>query len=624
MSHNSLTKNQQDCGCHTCFYGSELYGHNLTFTKHPRTCLEAPPSWLIKFWAGRIKLTICRFDSGRPLIGKKPPLIAQWAVLLFRPGNALQFGTRFADGIGHFEFFEVFDELAGQLFGCGVVGILVCPGVARVEQAGINARYFCGHIQVDDVQVLGFGVGNGAALDGYNHAASRQDVEALADTVAAAGPAGVDQINLGAKSVDALDQQLGIDTGRTREERCAKAGGEGGLDAPAGTHFGGTHQGRVTGQEVVGRLFVVEDGHRRQYAGQVAGQEDDGVGLAGTVFGRDFFDVGQRVGGTGVLGQAVVGVIGRALVVQHDVFEHGAKLDGFPDDRFVFLGQVDALGVAATLDVEDGAHAPAVLVVADQVAAFVGRQGGLAGAGQAEEQCGIAVFADVGGTVHGQYILLGQQEVLHGEHGLFHFAGVTHAGNQDFFGGEVDHYGAVGVGAVTLGHALEKRRVDDLPLGLAGRVVLFRGDEQATAKQVVPGGGGGHFDRQVITGIRTYMYVGDEAVTLGHIGLDTLPQGVEHCRLDRAVDRAPGNLCFGAGLFDDVAVGRGTAGTVTGLHHQRTVVSQFAFATLNGLFNKFSSTDVSVNIDVCLRHVDPQRPRRLLKRCSALQKTLHG
>src|SRR5699024_11502762 len=51
--------------------------------------------------------------------------------------------------------------------------------------------------------------------------------------------------------------------------------------------------------------------------------------------------------------------------------------------------QVDALGVAAALEVEDAVGAPAVLVVADQLAAGVGGQGGLAGAGQAEEDGGL-------------------------------------------------------------------------------------------------------------------------------------------------------------------------------------------------------------------------------------------
>src|SRR3546814_7069142 len=50
------------------------------------------------------------------------------------------------------------------------------------------------------------------------------------------------------------------------------------------------------------------------------------------------------------------------------------------------------------------------LVVADQVTAFVCRQGGFAGAGQAEEQGDVAFFADVGGAVHRQYVDGRQQE----------------------------------------------------------------------------------------------------------------------------------------------------------------------------------------------------------------------
>src|SRR5690606_3924584 len=100
------------------------------------------------------------------------------------------------------------------------------------------------------------------------------------DAVATAGPAGVDQVDLGAEALDALDQQFGVFAGRTWEERRAEAGGEGRLDAAARTHFGGADQRGVAGQEVVGRLLVVEDRHRRQNASQVAGQEDDRVRLA--------------------------------------------------------------------------------------------------------------------------------------------------------------------------------------------------------------------------------------------------------------------------------------------------------------------------------------------------------
>jgi hypothetical protein len=61
---------------------------------------------------------------------------------------------------------------------------------------------------------------------------------------------------------------------------------------------------------VVVGLFFAEDRHRRQYAGQVAGQEDYSVGLATEVFRCAFFDQLTWVGGAAVLGQAVVGVVG--------------------------------------------------------------------------------------------------------------------------------------------------------------------------------------------------------------------------------------------------------------------------------------------------------------------------
>ena len=79
-----------------------------------------------------------------------------------------------------------------------------------------------------------------------------------------------------------------------------------------------------------------------------------------------------------------------------------------------------------------------------------------------------AFFTDVGSTVHRQHVLFRQQEVLHGEHGLLHFTGVAHAGQQDFLLREVDDHATIGVGAITLRHALEVGHVEHLPLVLAG------------------------------------------------------------------------------------------------------------------------------------------------------------
>ena len=72
--------------------------------------------------------------------------------------------------------------------------------------------------------------------------------------------------------------------------------------------------------------------------------------------------------------------------IEHHVLEHGAEHLGRGVDLGLGLGaQPDHLGVAAALEVEDAAVAPAVLVVADELAGGVGRERGLAGAGEAEE-----------------------------------------------------------------------------------------------------------------------------------------------------------------------------------------------------------------------------------------------
>src|SRR3989344_1231398 len=536
---------------------------------------------------------------------KKPPISA-----VFQRGSYnLKLRAGVLDGIADIELLEVLDEQTGQAFGGFVVGVLVFPGVAWVEQVGFNARYQLRHAQVDDRQQLGFGTDQRAALDRCDHATGGRDVEALAHAVATAGPAGVDQIDFGVETTDTLDQQLSVLASRTREERRAEAGGEGRLDAAAAAHFGGTDQRGVTGEEVISRLLFVEDRHRRQYASQVAGEEDHCVRLAAEVLLAALLDQLQRVSRAAVLGQAVVGVVRYAVLIEHHVFQHGAKLDGFPDHRLVLLGQVDALGIATAFDVEHHAHAPAVLVVADQVAAFVSRQGGLAGAGQTEEQGHVAFFTAVGRAVHRQHVGVRQQEVLHSEHGFLHFTGVAHAGDQDFLGGKVEDHAAIGVGAVTLRYALEVGDVEHLPLVFVSRVVLLRVDKQATAEQVLPGSGGGHLDWQVVRVGRTYMNVGQEAVLRVGERLYAVPQGIELVSRERTVDCTPVDFRLGTRLLHDEAISRRTTSAMACAYDQRAVGGQLAFTATKSFFDQLGSADVGVHGVVGLRHVGPRRPR---------------
>jgi hypothetical protein len=180
----------------------------------------------------------------------------------------------------------------------------------------------------------------------------------------------------------------------------------------------------------------------------------------------------------------------------------------------------------------------------------------LAGTGQAEEQGNVALFAHVGCAVHRQYVGIGEQEVLHREHGFLHFARITHASDQHFLGGEVDDHATVGVGAVTLGFTREPRGVQHFPFLASSRVVLFRVDEQATAEQVVPGGFRGHFHGQVVAVVRPYVNMGNEVVTLCHVATYPLPQRIELVGREFAVDWAPGNGIVGGRLIYDKAVHR--------------------------------------------------------------------
>ena len=160
-----------------------------------------------------------------------------------------------------------------------------------------------GHVKVQGIQVLSFHVVQIAVLDRGDDGAGGGDAEALAFTVGATGPAGVHQEHLAVELIHALHQQLGINASRAREERCAEAGGEGGLELGRRAHLGGANQRGVAAQEMVRGRFPAQDGHGWQDTSHVAGQEDDVRRLTGTVFLDTLLNVLQRVGATGVFGQ---------------------------------------------------------------------------------------------------------------------------------------------------------------------------------------------------------------------------------------------------------------------------------------------------------------------------------
>ena len=138
------------------------------------------------------------------------------------------------------------------------------------------------------------------------------------------------------------------------------------------------------------------------------------------------------------------------------------------------------LGVAAALEIEHAVRAPAVLVVADEDAVRIGRQRGLAGAGEAEEQRDVAVVADVCRAMHRHHALRRQIEVQRGEDRLLHLAGIGRVADQDDLLGEVDRDDGVGAHAVTLWIGLERGQVDDGEIGDEAGELGALGADQTT------------------------------------------------------------------------------------------------------------------------------------------------
>src|SRR5262245_11156923 len=99
------------------------------------------------------------------------------------------------------------------------------------------------------------------------------------------------------------------------------------------------------------------------------------------------FDEIDRISRTGVLGEARRIIIRNARGrIEHDIFQNAAEANSVIDLRLSLRRKANGLGVAASLEVEDAVLGPAVFIVADEPAEWIGRQRGLAGAGQAKEQ----------------------------------------------------------------------------------------------------------------------------------------------------------------------------------------------------------------------------------------------
>ena len=270
--------------------------------------------------------------------------------------------------------------------------------------------------------------------------------------------------------------------------------------------------------------------------------------------------------------------------VHDDVFHHRAEALGSGVDFRLGLGrQADHLGVAAALEVEDRGVGPAVLVVADQRAAGVGRQRRLAGARQAEEHRRVAFRPDVGGAMHGHDAGRRQQIIEQAEDGLLHLAAVARAADEDELVGEGHRDHRLAAAAVARGIGAEAGQIDDRVVGgEAGELALVGADQHRADEEVVPGEFVDDAHVDAMRRLRTAEQILDEQVVLGAEVREKV--GLECGEMFRAhvlVGLAPPDGLLGLRVADDVAVLDRAAGVRAGFHHQRTVGRELALAPRN-------------------------------------------
>ena len=303
-------------------------------------------------------------------------------------------------------------------------------------------------------------------------------------------------------------------------------------------------------------------------------------------------DVLQRIGGARVLGALAAVVVGHAGHGIHGgVLEHAAEADRVPDLRLAGLGQLDALGVAAALHVEHALVAPAVLVVTHQIAARIGAQRGLAGAGQAEEDRHVpgVVSIHVARAVHGEHALLGQVVVHRVEDALLHLARVARADDDHLLLLQAldDGHGALHAVALGLGQA-QRTGVDDGPVLLPGCQVLRLGvDEQRLGEERVPRLLGEHAHLAAVGRIGAREAVEAEQVAaLTQVVHGQRFQGVEVRGADGLIHLAPVDVAVDAGgVFQELVVGA-AASAVAGVAGDGTIARQHAFTTSQREFNQ--------------------------------------
>ena len=195
----------------------------------------------------------------------------------------------------------------------------------------------------------------------------------------------------------------------------------------------------VTRDEVVHGLSRGQLGDWGEDTESIASQHDNVFGVVANAGDECVGDVLDGVSAASVLGQGLVIVVDETgVLIKDNVLKNGSEANSVEDLGLLLSREINALGVAASLNVEDSSVGPDVLIITDQGAGGVSRQGGLASSRETEEQGGVAVGSLVGRGVKGKNTSLGHEVVHDGEDTLLHLSSVLGSENDHLAKLEVD------------------------------------------------------------------------------------------------------------------------------------------------------------------------------------------
>jgi hypothetical protein len=415
---------------------------------------------------------------------------------------------------------EVLLELDGEgLSRLEVVIFASLPDTTGVQDSLRNTGARLRNSEVEDRVVLVLNLSKLSRVDSVQDSTSVLERTTLSSSRhGLSGPSSVDEPGIGSVLLDLLGQHLGVAHGVKSQEGLSETCGEGG--GGLGNSLLGTgHLGGVSGDEVVGDGLGGELGDGGKDTGGIASKKDKVLGVVvGDTGDLDVGDVLDGVSTTGVLSKSDIVVVDlTGLRVEDNVLKDRSEADGVVNVGLLLGGETNALGVTSSLDVEDTGVGPAVLVVSDQGTVGVGREGGLSGSRQSEEESNISVLSLVGRGVEGQDVVLdGHLVEENSEDTLLHLSGVLGSENDHLLLGEVDSNGS-GRGHSS-GESVggERSSVVDSVVGLEVDELLRLGADQHVAhEESVVGTGANNTDVDAVTLIPSGKSINDVDTVAG-------------------------------------------------------------------------------------------------------------